>query len=127
MIPKIVDGQIAKWKKEVCLLDQVWVKDPEGKKDIRALLDRARRQDRREHQVRRFVRYELGEGLEKKTRRLRRRGDEAGGPGLDAIGDDATVAKGKGKIGRGSGAVARTASNGAASRRGRASCRSRPA
>src|SRR5436190_1577449 len=32
VVPKIVDGQIAKWAKEVCLLDQVWVKDPEGKK-----------------------------------------------------------------------------------------------
>src|SRR6185369_4762162 len=29
---KIVDGQIAKWRKEICLLDQVWMKDPEGKK-----------------------------------------------------------------------------------------------
>src|SRR6478672_13149237 len=34
VIPKIVDGQLAKWAKEICLLDQVWVKDPEGKKDI---------------------------------------------------------------------------------------------
>jgi hypothetical protein len=34
MIPKVVDGQIAKWKKEICLLDQVWVRDPEGKKTI---------------------------------------------------------------------------------------------
>ncbi|MEO5767624.1 MAG: translation elongation factor Ts, partial [Polyangia bacterium] len=25
MIPKIVDGQIAKWAKEICLLDQIWV------------------------------------------------------------------------------------------------------
>src|SRR5204863_9382352 len=35
MIPRIVDGQISKWKKEVCLLDQPFIKDPEGKKDIR--------------------------------------------------------------------------------------------
>ena len=35
VLGKIVDGQMAKWAKEVCLLDQVWVKDPEGKKDIR--------------------------------------------------------------------------------------------
>ena len=32
VIPKIVDGQIAKWAKEVCLLDQVWVKDPEARR-----------------------------------------------------------------------------------------------
>ena len=28
VIPKIVDGQMAKWAKEICLLDQTWVKDP---------------------------------------------------------------------------------------------------
>ena len=38
VIGKIVDGQVAKWQKEICLLDQTWVKDPEGKKDIRGLL-----------------------------------------------------------------------------------------
>src|SRR6266478_2772325 len=35
VIPKIIEGQLAKWAKEICLLDQVWVKDPEGKKDVR--------------------------------------------------------------------------------------------
>ena len=40
---------------------------PEGKKDIRSLLTELDRQDRREHQVRRFVRFELGEGLEKRA------------------------------------------------------------
>src|SRR4029079_10643735 len=38
MIPKVVEGQIAKWKKEICLLDQVWVRDPEGKKTIAVML-----------------------------------------------------------------------------------------
>src|SRR6476619_4205863 len=38
IVGKIVEGQIAKWKKDVCLLDQIWVRDPEGKKTIRALL-----------------------------------------------------------------------------------------
>ena len=32
MIPKVVEGQIAKWKKDVCLIDQVWVRDPEGRR-----------------------------------------------------------------------------------------------
>ena len=27
VIPKIVEGQLAKWAKEICLLDQVWVKE----------------------------------------------------------------------------------------------------
>ena len=67
MIPKIVDGQIAKWTKEVCLLDQVWVKDPEGKKDIRSLLTELIAKIGENIRVRRFVRFELGEGLEKRA------------------------------------------------------------
>jgi elongation factor Ts len=67
VIPKIVDGQLAKWAKEVCLLDQVWVKDPEGKKDIRSLLTDLIAKTGENVRVRRFVRYEVGEGLEKRA------------------------------------------------------------
>ncbi len=67
VIPKIVDGQIAKWAKEVCLLDQPWVKDPEGKKDIRSLLTDLIAKTGENIRVRRFVRYEVGEGLEKRA------------------------------------------------------------
>jgi len=67
VIPKIVDGQMAKWAKEVCLLDQVWVKDPEGKKDIRSLLTDLIAKTGENVRVRRFVRYEVGEGLEKRA------------------------------------------------------------
>jgi len=67
VIPKIVDGQIAKWAKEVCLLDQVWVKDPEGKKDVRSLLTDLIAKTGENVRVRRFLRYEVGEGLEKRA------------------------------------------------------------
>lgn len=67
VIPKIVDGQIAKWAKEVCLLDQTWVKDPEGKKDIRSLLTDLIAKTGENVRVRRFIRYEVGEGLEKRA------------------------------------------------------------
>ena len=67
VIPKIVDGQMAKWAKEICLLDQVWVKDPEGKKDIRALLTDLIAKTGENVRVRRFIRYEVGEGLEKRA------------------------------------------------------------
>jgi len=67
VIPKIVDGQIAKWAKEICLLDQVWVKDPEGKKDIRSLLTELVAKTGENVKVRRFFRYEVGEGLEKRA------------------------------------------------------------
>ena len=64
--PKIIDGQLAKWQKEICLLDQIWVKDPEGKKDIRSLQTDVVAKTGENVKVRRFVRYEVGEGLEKK-------------------------------------------------------------
>ncbi len=66
IVDKIVDGQIAKWKKDVCLLDQIWVRDPEGKKTISALLNELVAKIGENIRVRRFVRWELGEGLEKK-------------------------------------------------------------
>ena len=65
MWPKIVEGQIAKWYKEVCLLDQPWVKD--DKKDIRTLLTELVAKTGENIKIRRFVRFEVGEGLEKKS------------------------------------------------------------
>jgi elongation factor Ts len=67
VLPKIVDGQMAKWAKEVCLLDQIWVKDPEGKKDIRTLQTELVAKTGENVRVRRFVRFEVGEGLEKRA------------------------------------------------------------
>jgi elongation factor Ts len=67
VIPKIIEGQLAKWSKEICLLDQVWVKDAEGKKDIRTLLTELIAKTGENVKVRRFVRYEVGEGLEKRA------------------------------------------------------------
>ncbi len=67
MLGKIVDGQIAKWQKEVCLLDQVWVKDEAGKKTIKDLLSELISKCGENCKIRRFVRFELGEGLEKKN------------------------------------------------------------
>jgi elongation factor Ts len=67
VIPKIVDGQLAKWAKEVCLLDQIWVKDPEGKKDIRSLTTDLVAKTGENVRIRRFTRFEVGEGLEKRA------------------------------------------------------------
>jgi elongation factor Ts len=67
VIPKIIEGQLAKWAKEICLLDQVWVKDPEGKKDIRSLLTELVAKTGENVRIRRFTRFEVGEGLEKRS------------------------------------------------------------
>ena len=63
--PKIIEGQIAKWYKEICLLDQVWVKD--DKKDIRTLQTELVAKTGENVRVRRFVRFEVGEGLAKRA------------------------------------------------------------
>ena len=64
MLEKIVDGQISKWKKEICLVDQAWVKDND--KTIGSLTQELIAKLGENIRVRRFVRFELGEGLEKK-------------------------------------------------------------
>jgi elongation factor Ts len=65
VLGKIVDGQIAKWQKEICLIDQAWVKD--DKKTIRELQSELTAKTGENCKIRRFVRFELGEGLEKKS------------------------------------------------------------
>jgi elongation factor Ts len=64
IVAKIVDGQINKWKQEICLLDQPWVKD--DKKTIADLQKELVAKLGENIKVRRFVRFEVGEGLEKK-------------------------------------------------------------
>jgi elongation factor Ts len=64
VVQKMVEGQISKWMKEVCLLDQPWVKD--DKKTIQDLTQELVAKLGENIRVRRFVRFELGEGLEKK-------------------------------------------------------------
>jgi elongation factor Ts len=64
VVAKIVDGQLSKWVKEICLLEQPWVKD--DKKTIDALQQELVAKLGENIRVRRFVRFELGEGLEKK-------------------------------------------------------------
>jgi elongation factor Ts len=64
VIQKMVDGQISKWMKEICLLDQPFVKDPD--KTIDQIQQELIAKIGENIKIRRFVRFELGEGLEKK-------------------------------------------------------------
>ncbi|MBC7975670.1 MAG: translation elongation factor Ts [Myxococcales bacterium] len=64
VVQKMVDGQISKWMKEICLLDQPWVKDAD--KTIEQLQQELISKIGENVKIRRFVRFELGEGLEKK-------------------------------------------------------------
>lgn len=58
VIGKIVEGKIEKFYGDTCLLEQVYIKDPDGKLKVKNILKGAA--------IRRFVRYQLGEGIEKK-------------------------------------------------------------
>ncbi len=62
---RIVDGRINKWHKEVCLLDQDYFREED--KTIRDLLTDAVGTIGENIKVRRFVRWTLGEGLEKRS------------------------------------------------------------
>lgn len=64
IIEKMVEGRIEKYYKEVCLLDQPWIKDPD--KTIQQLVTEKIASIGENINVRRFVRFERGEGLEKK-------------------------------------------------------------
>ena len=64
VVAKMVDGQISKWMKEIVLLDQSWVKDPD--KTIDQVQQELIAKIGENIKIRRFVRFELGEGLEKK-------------------------------------------------------------
>jgi len=61
---KMVEGQITKWMKEICLLDQGFVKDPD--KTISVVLQELVAKIGENIKIRRFTRFELGEGLDKK-------------------------------------------------------------
>ena len=73
VVQKMVEGRLAKFYEEVCLLEQAFVMDPQTK--IGALLEAAGRELGCRLQVRRFVRYALGEGVEKRQETRRRRPD----------------------------------------------------
>ena len=62
VIGKIVDGKLEKFYSDSCLLDQVYIKDPDGRLKIRDLLKKAGANSA----INGFVRYQLGEGIEKK-------------------------------------------------------------
>jgi len=64
VLAKITEGQVSKWMKEICLLDQPFVKNPD--KTIDQLQQELIAKIGENIKIRRFVRFELGEGLEKK-------------------------------------------------------------
>ena len=62
VIGKIVDGKLEKFYTDTCLVEQIYIKDPDGKLKIKDLLKKVGANVVLNH----FVRYQLGEGIEKK-------------------------------------------------------------
>lgn len=65
IVEKMVEGRISKFYEEYCLMEQSFVKDPD--KTISQLLNEKISTIGENITIRRFVRFELGEGLEKKV------------------------------------------------------------
>ena len=68
IIERMVEGRIKKYYKDVCLMDQDFVKNPDL--TIAGLVNEAVLHIGEKISVRRFVRYEMGEGLEKRNDNL---------------------------------------------------------
>lgn len=67
---KVIEGAIAgrlnKELKEVCLLEQVYVKAEDGKQTVAQYIAQVAKENNAQFGIKRFVRFETGEGLEKK-------------------------------------------------------------
>ncbi|NLO81902.1 MAG: translation elongation factor Ts [Clostridiales bacterium] len=64
IVDRIVEGRISKFYKEVCLLEQPFIRDPD--KTIQDVVMETIAKFGENINIRRFVRYEMGEGLQKR-------------------------------------------------------------
>ena len=58
----LVEGRISKQLKDICLMDQVYVKAEDGKQNVAKYLESVNK----DLKVAKFIRFEVGEGMEKK-------------------------------------------------------------
>ena len=66
IINGMVMGRINKELKEICLLDQVYVKAEDGKQVVAKYVEQVAKENSAKIAIKGFVRFETGEGLEKK-------------------------------------------------------------
>jgi len=66
VINGMIEGRVNKELKEICLVDQVYVKAEDGKQTVGKYLEQVSKEVGETVAVKRFVRFETGEGLEKK-------------------------------------------------------------
>ena len=68
IIDKMVEGRVKKFYQDVCLMEQTFVKDPSM--TIAQYINEKILQIGEKISIRRFVRFEMGEGLEKRNDNL---------------------------------------------------------
>ena len=66
VIEGMITGRINKEMKEICLLDQVYVKAEDGKQSVAKYVEQVAKENGAKITVKGFVRYETGDGIEKK-------------------------------------------------------------
>ena len=66
VIQGMIAGRIKKEMKEICLLDQVYVKAEDGKQSVAKYVEQGAKENGAKIAVKGFVRFETGEGIEKK-------------------------------------------------------------
>ena len=66
VIQGMIQGSINQELKEICLLDQVYVKAEDGKQSVAQYVAQVAKENGAKISVKKFVRFETGEGLEKK-------------------------------------------------------------
>ena len=66
IIEKMIIGRLNKELKEICLLDQVYVKAEDGKQSVGKYVQEVAKANNANITIKGFVRFETGEGLEKK-------------------------------------------------------------
>ena len=67
VINGMIEGRISKELKEICLVDQVYVKAEDGKQTEAKYLEEVSKAAGATVSIKKFVRFETGEGLEKKS------------------------------------------------------------
>ena len=67
IIDGMVMGRINKELKEICLLDQVYVKAEDGKQTVGKYVEQVAKENSAKITIKAFARFETGEGLEKKN------------------------------------------------------------
>lgn len=68
IVDKMVEGRVKKFYQDVCLLEQTFVKDPNM--TIQQYINEKTLKIGEKISIRRFVRFEMGEGLEKRNENL---------------------------------------------------------